>query len=91
MYKFPQNSPKFSKFPRNSRQSLLKAINSPKLKIVLDNLLKMWYTGQLHIDTSLLHSWVGFILQFYTGFGAAKINQSVPRGTIGKKKSAQAR
>jgi len=28
---------------------------------------------------------------FTTAVGAAKINQSVPRGTIGKKKSAQAR
>jgi len=81
MYKFPQNSPKFSKFPRNSRQSLLKAKNSPKLKIVLDNLLKLWYTGQ----------GVKNIVYLLLQVGAEKINQSVPRGTIGKKKSAQAR
>jgi hypothetical protein len=63
MYKFPQNSPKFSKFPRNSRQSLLKAKNSPKLKIVLDNLLKLWYTGQGVKKYRL----------FTTAFGAEKI------------------
>ena len=74
---------------RISRQSPFKAIKSPKLKIVLDSALKMWYNGQFHTCTSLLHSWVGFILQFHTSFGAAKIWSSVPRGTIGKKKSAQ--
>ena len=87
--KFRKITPKKTQNLRSSRQSPLKVINSPKLKLVLDNAPKMWYNGQFHIHTSLLHSWVGFILHFCTRFGAVKISQSVPRGTIGKKKSAQ--
>ena len=87
--KFQKITPKKTQNLRISRQSPLKAINSPKLKLVLDSAPKMWYNGQFHIHTSLLHSWVGFILHFCTRFGAVKISQSVPRGTIGKKKSAQ--
>ena len=73
--KFLQIPRKKTQNLRTSRQSPLKAINSPKLKLVLDSALKMWYNGQFHIHTSLLHSWVGFILQFHTAFGAVKIYQ----------------